>query len=420
MSLMIIAAWIIAGLLGILLAVQAIPIIGFARVLRRWQPAALEKTHCPRAAVVLCLRGRDRFLRDCLDGLFQQDYPDYEVHIVVDREDDPAWATVQEAISAHRSTKVHVEPLLDRHETCALKCSGILQAVGALEPGVQVVAMLDGDTVPHATWLRELVAPMEDPRIGVTSGNRWYMPEDPSWGSLVRYIWNAAAVVQMYWNRFTWGGSVALRSELARHPEMLERWRTAVSSDTVIHGVVDEQGYEAAFVPAVMMVNREQCGLGRFVRWLQRQMVVARLYHSGWLPVLIHGLGTSLVTAIAFGLLAAAVVTGQWQVGGVLAAAILIYLVAFVGLFASLEASVRHVVASRGEATAWLSPAVICKGIAALPLVQFLYAGTLIHVMFMRTVSWRGATYEISGPRRVRLIEDTSAEAPSHAGESIV
>ena len=52
--------------------------------------------------------------------------------------------------------------------------------------------------------------------MGVASGNRWYMPAEATAGSLVRYLWNAAAVVQMYWYGIAWGGSLAFKTKLLR------------------------------------------------------------------------------------------------------------------------------------------------------------------------------------------------------------
>ena len=51
-------------------------------MLRRRQAANLNDEDCPKAAVILCLRGSDPFLTECLAGLLNQDYPNYEVIVV--------------------------------------------------------------------------------------------------------------------------------------------------------------------------------------------------------------------------------------------------------------------------------------------------------------------------------------------------
>src|SRR5437762_9448236 len=49
------------------------------------------KESLPRAAVLLCIRGADPSLLHCLNGLLHQDYPDYDIRIIIDSPEDPAW-----------------------------------------------------------------------------------------------------------------------------------------------------------------------------------------------------------------------------------------------------------------------------------------------------------------------------------------
>ena len=42
----------------------------------------------PRTVVILCLRGADPQLEDCLSGLLHQDYDNWELRIVVDHIDE--------------------------------------------------------------------------------------------------------------------------------------------------------------------------------------------------------------------------------------------------------------------------------------------------------------------------------------------
>src|SRR5579862_9174839 len=161
----------------------------------------------PRVAVVLSVRGADPSLLDCLRRLLQQDYPDYEVFIVIDSENDPAWEILQPILAEPCGARVHLRVLGTKYETCSLKVSGTAQALGELDASYGVVVLIDADVIPYATWLRDLVRPFHDARVGATMGLRWYLPETANWGSLVRSLWNAAAVSQMYAFHMTWAGS---------------------------------------------------------------------------------------------------------------------------------------------------------------------------------------------------------------------
>ena len=223
-------AWIIVGLiLG-----QAVLLIGYARFLYRFRQPPLADNECPRAAVILCVRGLDPTLPECLKGLFRQDYPGYEVWVVVDSTRDTAWPVVNMLAQQSEKRDIHVLALTERLATCTRKLAGILQAMSHIDASHEIVAVLDSDTIPHASWLRQLAAPLKDPRVGVSSGNRWYMPPAPAAGSMVRYLWNVAAVVQMYWYGIGWGGSLAIQAKFLRQSDLRQRLANGFSDDTTI------------------------------------------------------------------------------------------------------------------------------------------------------------------------------------------
>lgn len=398
------AVWLF-GILAGLAAGQALLVWRFVSTLRQARLDVPPLAPCPKTAVVLCLRGPDPFLPACLEAILQQDYPEYDLRVVVDSAEDPAWKTVAEVVASKVAANVQVRPLTARRETCSLKCSSVLQAVSELDASYEAVALLDADTVPHRTWLRELVAPLADPRVGACTGNRWYMPAVISWGSLVRWLWNAAASVQMFWYRIPWGGTLAVKLSAFREAGLADRWGQAFCEDTMLYGQLRRAGYRVAFAPTLMMVNREDVSLGGFSRWVARQLLTARLYHPAWGLVVGHGIGIATAQLVCLGLLGAACVLGDGPAAAWLAAALGVYWLAMAGLMVALETSVRRMPAARGEPTAWLRPSALFQVAAALLLTQVLYTGALLSAMLVRVVEWRGVRYRIDAPWRIRLIE---------------
>jgi len=366
-----------------------------------------EPGKAPKAVCVLCLRGRDPFLEECIQGLLQQDYPEYDVLIIVDSKIDPAFEAVHGILAEfprekRRAGEVWVEVLENIYPQGALKGSALIQAARAIRPeNYEVVALLDADIVPHPTWLAELVAPFENPEVGVTSGNRWYMPEDASWGSLVRYVWNAGAVIQMFWNQFTWGGSVALRKEVFCDRELSARWRRSLSTDTVIYQVAKHHGWKTCFVPSVLMVNRETCSIRRLFPWITRQLLVGKLYHPGWPWVIGHGLGSSLLL-LAGGLFAFwAFWQGMLLSGFLVAGALLLYWGGNIWVLRNMEQAIQQILCRRGQEARWLRPWVWVRLVLTMPIAQFLNAAALIATFFVRSVTWRGIVYRLEGRRIV-------------------
>ncbi|MEK6247928.1 MAG: glycosyltransferase, partial [Planctomycetales bacterium] len=184
----------------------------------------------PRVAILLALRGADPHLKENLQRLIQQDYPDYEIHIVIDSKLDPAWKTVQEFKIQTGTTKIYETPLSDRFQTCSLHCASLIQLARELDESFKIFVLIDGDVVAHTAWLRELVRPLSEGDRAST-GTRWYMPPTGNLGSVVRYVWNSAAVPAMYWCGIPWGGSLAGRTEDLHPSRIIGLWQRALAVD---------------------------------------------------------------------------------------------------------------------------------------------------------------------------------------------
>ena len=130
----------------------------------------------PKVAVLLGLRGADPFLKYCIQGLLQQNYSDYTVFFIVDSPSDPALPIVTEILDQEKvkspGCKYEVVVVDEHRDSCALKCNSLVHIIEKLDESFQVVAILDADTRPFPTWLRQLVEPLSDPRFAATSGLR--------------------------------------------------------------------------------------------------------------------------------------------------------------------------------------------------------------------------------------------------------
>lgn len=400
---MIETALILSGLLLLLVVGQAILVLGFVRKLREKPPELVSDELAPRAAVILCLRGSDPFLPDCLRGLLSQDYPDYDIRIVIDHPDDPAYQIAAKVVEESGTSRVSLEFLQEKRSTCGLKCSSILQVVESLDESYHFVAQLDADTQAHPTWLREIATALADEEVGAATGNRWYMPRSHSVGSLVRFSWNAAAVVQMYWYRVAWGGTLGIKTRLFRETDLLEKWSRAFCEDTMLYGILKGIGLRVAFVPSLMMINREACDLGGFFRWVSRQLLTARLYHPAWPAVVVHGIVSTLTPAVTLGAMIYAIGQNEGAAAGCLAVSLGLYEASLALLLWPMETAVRKIAHRRGEPTEWLTPGRSLKLFAIMPVTQIVYATALTAAQFAKSTIWRGIAYRVDGPWQIRM-----------------
>lgn len=387
------------------LAIQTFVTLAFLWTLRTHRRNSLPDEQLPKTAVILCLRGSDPFLANCLESLLQQNYPQYDLKIIIDHREDPAWKIATETIASLSATNVQISPLSIRRYNCSLKCSSIVQAVSELDESYKIVAFVDADAVVHPNWLRELVSPLADPKVGATTGNRWYLPTGKYWGSLVRYFWNSSAVVQMSLYRIPWGGSLALKTEVIHETELLERWARSYTDDTMIRRVLANYGFKVKFVPSLLILNREECDLPRLFDWTKRQMLSSRLYHPQWWAVIADALQTVLLPNLLLMLSIAALWTQQWDAAALAFTSYGSYIVALLLLAIALEIGVTPIIRHNTKVKTKLSPATIVRMLFGIPLTHWFYGFALTLSFWMSKVSWRGVTYQIKRPWHIRLIE---------------
>jgi cellulose synthase/poly-beta-1,6-N-acetylglucosamine synthase-like glycosyltransferase len=276
------------------------------------------------------------------------------------------------------------------------------------------VALVDADTIAHSTWLRELATALDEPRIGAATGNRWYFPPDFAAGSLVRYLWNAAAVVQMYSYGIAWGGTLALRLADVRRIGWLDRVGQAFCEDTMLRTLLNRHGLRVQFVPSLLMANRERCNLDGFYQWVTRQLLTARLYHAYWPLVVGHGVATTIGIGAGLAFLLVAASTGQAAVAAWLGIGLAVYYAFMIGLLVLMEVAVRTCLRARGESSDWITPGTALMMLPCIVATQIVYAAALVRAALLRMVAWRGVTYEIRGPWQVRLVQDQPfQEAPA-------
>lgn len=396
------AAYVMLALVAGIAAVQVAVAFVYVRQLRRPRTSNRAASF-PRAAVVLSIRGPDPCLEANMAAILDQDYPDFRLFVVVDSVHDSAWPHVKR-VKAMAPDRVTTRVLENPLSTCSLKCSSLAEVVERLPDSYDVVAFLNGDAPPHRTWLRELVEPLATPSVGVTTGNRWYTPERSNWGSLVRYFWNAGAVVQVWLHGITWAGSMAMRRDVIRSIDLIPAWRKSLSVDATVVRQLRAHGYRTEFVPSVIMANREAIALSKFMPWAERQMIAAKSSGSGWATMVLHMLSIGGCMLAPLGLLAAGVVTQDAQLTGVAVASMGAYW-GGVGLSTfAIERAMQRVLRTNGVASPWMDASAALKIAPALLLSHVVCLQMLVGVCWRNRVSWRGVDYEIHGHDEIRLL----------------
>ena len=369
-----------------------------------WRPKKEEivDADLPPALVLLPLRGADPFLSDGLGRLLRQDYPKYQVRIIIDHREDPARAVVEKVLSETGATNVEVTFLENPVETCTLRCSALYQATENLPEDCGVVVTIDADVMAHETWLRELVAPLKDPAVGAAMGNRWYSPSTRKMASWIRYVWNAAAVVAMYYTKIPWGGGLAYRASLLREGDLRDGWLKAASEDVTLPAKLRKKHLKLVFVPSIISVNHEETDFAGCMRFIYRQLIWTRLHHAPgwWMSVFLHFL-MAILQLFAIGLATVLAVQGEWLHAGILFGAVGFFMAVQVGLVFLIELNIRRFLIARGESGTRLRLVTIL----ATLICQFLTIPWLWRSLTIRRLEWRGIHYTLGDGAKIRMVE---------------
>ncbi len=395
--------------IAIHVAIQTICVLVYVRVLRSAgtnsiRPEGSVNSSLFKTAVVVSVRGRDPFLKQNLSALLNQSYPNFSVFVVVDSQQDSAWPDVM-SVQELAPDRIHVSALKTPLTTCSLKCSSLAEAIERLDESYEAVAFIDGDAHPYREWLSDLLGPLQERKVGVATGNRWYAPSHGEWGSLVRYFWNAGAVVQVWLHGITWGGSMALRTDVIQEIGLLDAMRHSFFDDAAVVRQIRKHGYRTAFVPSVMMANCEEIELSSFITWSERQMIAARSADAGRVMVAGHACCILACIAMPFLSISMGIWANDGMAIGVSVASFAVYWTAALLSAMGIDREVQRIFRKNGVDARWSSWRTTLRFFPALVLSHFVYFRVLFGARMRTRVSWRGVEYLLLPKNAVRMLE---------------
>lgn len=382
--------------------IQAFLVGWFTRILGSTSNSSSPKEE-NSVAILLCIRGDDPSLRQCIHSIAAQQYSKKNLFVVGDSESDPGLATVRSALAEHPDldARVIVNPSIKT--SCGLKCSNLIEGIRQVGDEFDIVALIDADTQPTTSWLTEMVAPFQDPSVLVATGIRWTEPCGSNWGTMIRSIWNAAAIVQMVCYRIPWGGSLAIRRSFIVDADLPAYWATGFCEDTMLQTLCKKNGGNVAVVPTAIISSDEETTMTACIPWISRQLLTTRLHHPKWPFVMGHGFFTLMLsTALPLASIIS-LALGYWNIGSQLAIASMVVQIGNLGLVAWINQAVQKKQQQNGEtgrSAKQLSTMAFFMGVL---ITQFVYPYAMIRTLINRTVHWRQVEYRICG-KKIEMI----------------
>lgn len=254
--------------------------------------------YTPRVAIIAPHYGWDSHTEGHVKSLLNQDYEgDHHIYFITHQINgdgyDISYPHLQRLVEDVNNADVFLAPnIIENNLPRSQKIQNLITVIEALPEDVEVIAFVDADVEIQQDWLSLLVTPLQDPKIGVTVGGRFYSPQNWGFATFVEAIWVNYQLGLQGDHRFTmvWGGSNAFRRELLHQGDILQRWENATIEDLNTTKAVRKLKLKIHFVPDCIAITHTQNRTWEQVfEFTNRQMIMT--CHMGliaqWLGTLI-------------------------------------------------------------------------------------------------------------------------------------
>jgi ceramide glucosyltransferase len=382
--------------MGLYLVWQGLQWLGYARRRAATDPGF----YAPRTAVLCSCKGLEPGLERNLSTLTEFDHQNYETFFVLASESDPAYAIVKR-VAASARTKAHVVIVADKPEGCGEKVNNLRFAIEGLPPDFEFLAFADSDGRPGKSWLKKLVAPLADARVGATTTMRWLIPNRSNLATMLLAAWNAPIVTMLSekGKNFCWGGGMAIRRDVFDKIGVAEDWKNSVSDDYSMTRALQRANRPIMFLPECLTLSYVETDFPGLLEFTNRQILITRVYAQ---EMWAFGLATHLLYCLT--LLLGVFLT----LGDVMATlpafhhAVLTFLPVLLGVIRSSlrVAGVTEVLpGARAQimGQAWIY-------ILLTIFVPFLYLVNFATSLMTRKIKWRDITYELISPEHTHIV----------------
>lgn len=380
---------------GLYLLWQGLQWSAYARRRMRGDPGF----NAPKAAVLCPCKGVEAGLERNLTALTEFDYRSYEVFFILASASDSAYSTVKR-VAERSKTAAHVI-IAEPPEGCGEKVHNLRVGVGQLAEEFEVLVFADSDGRPGKTWLRRLVAPLNDKQVGAATTMRWLIPTGRNLATAVLAAWNASIVTMLSekGKNFCWGGGTAIRRSVFDETRVLDEWSHSVSDDYSMTRALERAGRRIVFVPEALTASYVETDFRGLLEFTNRQIVITKVYaakkwFSGATTHLLYCLTLPLGVGVTLSNLLATL--PAFHLAVLTFVPVLLAMIRG-GLRAAVASDILQASREQISGQAWIY---IVLGV----FVPYLFLLNFVVSMFTRKIRWRGVTYELISPQQTRIL----------------
>jgi ceramide glucosyltransferase len=358
----------------------------FLRSLRR-RPA-FDPAFAPPVSILKPVRGLDREGYQNFASMCDLDYPEYEIVFAVSDQNDPAVPQIEKLINDFPETKIR---LIAGVEELGIspKMNNLCRLVK--EAKHELLVLNDSDVRVERDYLRDVVAPFGDPKVGVVTAffrgmtNGRFAADVDAVGAPTFAFASALVARKLGQIDFALGWTMAITKERLAAIGGFEAMVNHHSDDFTLGNEVARQGYRVELTKkAVWMVFPDEA-LADFLKHELRWSVMLRnIRPAGYWSLF-------MTFGFAWMLLVAAIVP-SWKIA-----------VGYAALYLVLRLAVAWLVGVKiiGDPVVRQKPWLV-------PVRDALDLCVYVASFFSRTVQWRGRRYHVRGTSLIPIADSGS------------
>lgn len=256
----------------------------YQKVIYRGIRLKYDASYAPMCSIIVPCKGIPKNFGNNLRGFLQLDYSNYEVIYVTESGNDAAVPEIRKILSEDKRAKFTVAGLASQ---CAQKNFNLLAALQEVSDSSEVFVFADSDIKPAKGWLREIVLPLQNSKITVTTGFRWLISTAGSLGEICHtyiniFIYTCFCAACYFGGVGLWGGSMAIRRKDFEELGVAKKWARAAVDDMSLSAVAYKNKRKAVVVPTCVTVTDDLIEtVADATSWFERQIMYLKAYQKG-------------------------------------------------------------------------------------------------------------------------------------------
>lgn len=237
-----------------------------------------DKSYTPSVAIFIPCKGTIKHFSENVLAFTKIEYPSYRLFFVVEDEKDAAYHAISKVIDGKENASLIVAGI---SEKCGQKNHNLLKAIESSGEKDDIYVFFDDDVPVNESWLRNLILPLSDKNVSVSTGFRCMKSSRNTFGEML-HSW----MVNIQWSLINffpfkglWGGSMAIRREDFERLNVKENWRKTVVDDMTLENIVIRKGKATVLVlDCVTQTDDAIVSKRKAFSWFKRQSLYIKYY----------------------------------------------------------------------------------------------------------------------------------------------